>query len=145
MSKGGYKPTCFNELNEKDKIFILTYLGNGFNASNAYQVTHPNLNYNSSSSGNASATRKRLQPFIDEKLKERFEELQINADHVLMELAAMGFAEKGDEDYPAAIKIKALDLMQKQLGLQTKNQNINADVTGAVTIIDDYGTDSENK
>ena len=44
----------------------------------------------------------------------------------------MAFAAKGDADYSASIKIKALDLLQKQLGLQT--QKVEADVNTDIII-----------
>lgn len=47
----------------------------------------------------------------------------------------MAFAEKGDEDYPANIKVRALDLLQKQLGLQS--QKIEANVNQETTIVVD--------
>lgn len=47
----------------------------------------------------------------------------------------MAFAEKGDDDYTANIKLKALELIQKQLGLQT--QKIDANVNQETTIIVD--------
>ena len=45
----------------------------------------------------------------------------------------MAFAEKGDEDYTANIKLKALDLLQKQLGLQT--QKVEADISTDINIV----------
>lgn len=134
------KATCFDELTEQEKQFILIYISNGFNATDAYDITHPNVNARKSYSSNAYKYRKRLQPFIEEKMRDKMEALDITAEHILMELAEMGFAPKGDEDYCASVKLKALDLLQKQMGLQNKNVNMNAEVTGAVTIIDDYGT-----
>lgn len=129
----------WNELPEVDRIFIQTFVANGFNVKDAYALTHPNV---ADFGANAYKYKKRLQTHIDDYLKSRYDELNICADHVLLQLADIAFSAKEDEIYNTAAKLKALDLMQKQMGLQTKNQNINADVKGAVTIIDDYGTES---
>ena len=139
------KATCFDELTEQEKQFILIYISNGFNATDAYDITHPNSNAKKTYASNAYKYRKRLQPFIEEKMKDKLDALNVTAEHVLMELAEIGFAPKGDPEYCATIKLKALDLIQKQLGLQSKTTNLNAEVTGAVTIIDDYGTTDKNK
>lgn len=48
------------------------------------------------------------------------------------ELTTIAFAAKGDKDYNANAKLKALDLLQKQLGLQT--QKIQADVNTDIVI-----------
>ena len=47
----------------------------------------------------------------------------------------MAFAEKGDDDYTASIKLKAIELIQKQLGLQS--QKIEANVNQETTIVVD--------
>lgn len=132
----------WNELPEVDRIFIQTFVANGFNVREAYALTHPNV---ADSSANAWKYKKRLQKHIDDYLKSRYDELNICADHVLLQLADIAFSAKEDEIYNTAAKLKALDLMQKQMGLQSKTTNLNAEVTGAVTIIDDYGTTDKDK
>ena len=47
----------------------------------------------------------------------------------------MTFDEKGDDDYTASIKLKAIELIQKQLGLQS--QKIEANVNQETTIVVD--------
>lgn len=54
--------------------------------------------------------------------KEKFDAYLINAEHIANELAEMAFS----KDTPATAKLRAIDLLQKQLGLQ--QQKINADV-----------------
>lgn len=133
---------CFDDLNIVDKTFIMTYLTNGHNATEAYELTHPNSSYQSAGA-NASRTKKALQRFIDEKVQERYDELNITADHIIQQLAEMAFAAKEDEIYNAQVKLKALDLMQKQLGLQTKNVKAEAEVSAAVTFVDDLKPDED--
>jgi hypothetical protein len=54
-----------------------------------------------------------------------------------MELAEMAVAEKGDEDYSASIKLKALDLLQKQLGLQQQKIDAKVDKTVIKVSVED--------
>lgn len=133
---------CFDDLNITDKTFIMTYLTNGHNAQAAYELTHPNSSHYSAGA-NASRAKKALQRFIDEKVQERYDELNITADHIIQQLAEMAFSAKEDEIYNATIKIKALDLMQKQMGLQNKNVKVDADVNAAVTFVDDLKPDED--
>ena len=69
----------------------------------------------------------RIRDYIKELQKEGFEIACINAERIAIELAEMAFAEKGDEDYSATIKLKALDLLQKQLGLQQSKLDAKVD------------------
>lgn len=135
------KAKCFDELSDQDKTFILTYVSNGFQQMPAYELTHPNAGPSARQS--CTKYKKALQPYIDEFLKDRYEELQISADHVLMALAEIGFAAKNDEIYNVQAKLKALDLMQKQMGLQTKNVKAEAEVKAAVTFVDDLKPDED--
>lgn len=133
---------CFDDLTDTDKTFILQYIADGFKPYEAYRLTHPNASSDSAKK-NCAAYRKALQPYIDEKLKERYEELNITAEHVLQELAEMAFAPKEDEIYNPSVKLKAIDLIQKQLGLQTKNVKAEAEVSAAVTFVDDLKPDED--
>lgn len=118
--------------------FADEYLANGYNAAAAYRVAYPNA---SDASAKAVAYRVLKYPdvkkYIDERRNLIYDSLAIDAAHIAEQLASIAFAEKGDEVYNVQAKIKALDLLQKQLGLQTKNQNISADVAGQVTIVED--------
>lgn len=118
--------------------FADEYLANGYNAAAAYRVAYPNA---SDASAKAVAYRVLKYPdvkkYIDERRNLIYDSLAIDAAHIAEQLASIAFAEKGDEVYNVQAKIKALDLLQKQLGLQTKNQNISADAAGQVTIVED--------
>ena len=66
-----------------------------------------------------------VKEYIDELQKERFENLHINADRIATELATMAFSPIGG-DVSENGKLRALELLQKQLGLQ--NQKIEANI-----------------
>jgi phage terminase small subunit len=123
-------------LNNKHELFIKEWLANGRNATQAYLSVYPNVTRESAGTNGADLLKDPLvKARIEELTKARYEELNITADHIAQELAEMAFAAKGDPDFSAQIKIKALDLLQKQLGLQTKNMNVES--TSAVQIIED--------
>ena len=64
--------------------------------------------------------------------KDAFEEASINAERIALKLAEIAFADKKDESYSPQAQLKALDLLQKQFGLQ--NQKITADVNNDINI-----------
>lgn len=117
------------KLSARQLFFIEEYLANGYNVADAYRKA-----YNVERANNAGKTFNlpAVQEEIAKRLKEKHETLNITADRVMEELATIAFAAKGDKDYNANAKLKALDLLQKQLGLQT--QKIQADVNTDIVI-----------
>ena len=117
------------KLSARQLFFIEEYLANGYNVADAYRKA-----YNVERANNAGKTFNlpAVQEEIAKRLKEKHETLNITADRVMEELATIAFAAKGDKDYNANAKLKALDLLQKQLGLQT--QMIQADVNTDIVI-----------
>lgn len=78
--------------------------------------------------------------------KEIIEEQGCNASVIARKLVQMGLADKDDKVYTPSIQLKALDLLQKQLGIQTNKQNITADINEQVVIINDMeGLDATDK
>jgi phage terminase small subunit len=133
MRKNGHN---LLRLNDNHELFIKEWLANGRNGVQAYMKAYPNANYNTANRNASDLLKDPLvRARIDELTKARYDELNITADHIAQELAEMAFAAKGDEDFSAQIKLKALDLLQKQLGLQSKNVNVES--TAAVQIVED--------
>jgi hypothetical protein len=60
---------------------------------------------------------------------------------VALKLAEIAFADKEDEAYGPTSQLKALDLLQKQLGVQ--HQKIEADISTDI-VINITGEDEEN-
>jgi phage terminase small subunit len=125
--------------------FVRQYLSNGRNASAAYRaVFNPPAGtdpHTLCTKASRYKNKPEVQAMIQKLTEERYRELDITAEHIAQELAEMAFALKGDEDYTAQVKLKALDLLQKQLGLQTKNVKAEAEVSAAVTFVDDLKPD----
>lgn len=120
-------------LTKKEKAFCEEYIANGCNASRAYQVAYETTIENGRAMGSRILKRPIVKERIEQLQKEAYDAAYINAERIALKLAEIAFAEKGDEDYAAQAQLKALDLLQKQLGLQS--QRIEADVTTDINII----------
>lgn len=122
---------ALKKLSPQHKLFAKEYVANGFNAAKAYREV-----YGPDTSEASAGPRLARDPLIQEEVRremhERCEALQINEDRVLIKLAEMAFADKDDEVYGPTVQLKALDMLQKQLGLQ--KQNIKAEVDNRVNI-----------
>ena len=70
--------------------------------------------------------------YIKQLQQIEFEAACITAERIGLKLAEIAFAAKGDEDYNPNAQLKALDLLQKQMGLQ--KQHIEADVKTDINI-----------
>ena len=113
-------------MNEKYKLFAETYLANGYNAREAYFTAFPNADKSNKGPSYPYTLLKKpeIKAYIDKRRKEIYESLNIDANRIAQEIASIAFAQKGDEVYNTTNKLKALELLQKQFGLQ--NQKIEA-------------------
>ena len=73
-----------------------------------------------------------IKEYIETLQKEAFDAACISAEKVALKLADIAFANKEDEHYNATAQLKALDLLQKQMGLQ--HQKIDADIKSDINI-----------
>lgn len=119
-------------LTAKQHEFILQYLNNGYNATKAYEAAYESDYITANKNAYRVLNNPEVKRQIQEQQDKHYRSLEINAEHIAEELAAMAFAEKGDKDYSASVKLKALDLLQKQLGLQ--RQKVEADVNTDINI-----------
>ena len=120
-------------LNKKQKDFIANYLTNGYNATQAYISAYGSSHEVATKNAYKVFNNPEVKAEINERQAQIYASLNINAERIAIELAEMAFAVKGDEDYCATVKLKALDLLQKQLGLQ--HQKIEADVHTDINIV----------
>jgi len=111
-------------MTSQQKQFCENYLANGYNAVQAYFDAFPDADKNNPKPSYPYTLLKKpeIKEYIDNRRKEIYESLNIDAERIAQELADMAFAAKGDEKYSASVKLKALELLQKQFGLQ--NQKI---------------------
>ena len=120
-------------LTKKEKAFCEEYVANGCNASRAYFAAYDTASIENARKLYCKVFRKpEVKEYIAELQKEAFERACINAERVALKLADIAFAEKEDEVYGATAQLKALDLLQKQLGIQT--HKIEADISTDINI-----------
>ena len=119
-------------LTKKEKAFCEEYVANGGNASRAYFAAYDTSIENARKAYCKVFRKPEVKEYIKQLQKQAFDNACINAERVALRLADIAFAEKGDEVYNTTAQLKALDLLQKQLGLQ--RQHIEADVNTDINI-----------
>lgn len=120
-------------LTKAQKAVLQEYVANGFNGTKSWLAIHPDTNYQTAASKVSYLLKKQeAQEYITEIQRERLEQLHINAERVLEELSKLAFGSVGT-DCSENGKLKAIDLIQKQLGLQ--NQKIEAKVEETVITV----------
>lgn len=120
-------------LTKKEKAFCEEYIANGCNASRAYQTIYECSIEDARKRYCKTFRKAEVKEYINALQKQAFEDALINAERVALKLAEVAFADKHDEVYTPAAQLKALDLLQKQLGLQ--HQKIDADVNSNANIV----------
>jgi phage terminase small subunit len=120
-------------LTKKEREFCEEYVRNGGNASRAYYHAYDTSSMENARKAYCKVFRKpEVKQYITALQKEAFEAACINAERVALKLSEIAFADREDEIYCATHQLKALDLLQKQLGLQ--HQKIEADVSTEINI-----------
>lgn len=81
--------------------------------------------------------------YRERRRKEILDEMNVNAQTIAMKLMTMAMAPKDDQYYTPAIQTKALDLLQKQLGIQQQKTKIDAEVNAVVQFVEDIPNDAD--
>lgn len=109
--------------------FLQEYIKD-YNGARAYMRACPDVDYDSAKATAYVILKKpEAHAYLDQLEKEKFKELRINAEHIATELAKIAFM---DDEASKKDKMKAIELLQKQLGLQS--QKIQADVSTNINI-----------
>ena len=120
-------------LNAKQKLFCENYVSNGYKLTQAYMDAF-GVSYEVANANQWRLMKKdAIKGYIAELQHDRFEAMGVTADRIAQELSKMAFAEL-DENNTNASKAKALELLQKQMGLQT--QKVEANVKTTVIEVD---------
>lgn len=119
-------------LTKKEKAFCEEYIRNGCNASRAYAMAYECSIEDARKRYCKTFRKPEIKQYIVALQKEAFDEACITAERVAIKLADIAFSDKEDEYYTVPSQLKALDLLQKQLGLQ--HQKIEADVSTEINI-----------
>lgn len=120
------------ELTLKEQAFCEEYVANGCNASRAFAKAYGCCIEDARKRYCKTFRKDSVKEYIARLQKDAYDAACINAERVALKLADIAFAEKGDDYYTASSQLKALDLLQKQLGLQ--HQKIEADVNTDIVI-----------
>ena len=135
----------YRNLNEKQRKFCELYVSNGYKQGEAYLEAYDLTDMDSARAGACRILKnQKIREYITQLQKEAFEAQCINAERVATKLAEIAFADKSDQYYTAPNQLKALDLLQKQLGLQNQklemsSQDININIVQENT--DETSTD----
>lgn len=119
-------------LTNKEKAFCEEYVANGGNSSKAYQKVYGCSIEDARKRYCKTFRKQEVKEYILALQKEAFAAACITAERVALRLSDIAFADKDDEYYGITAQLKALDLLQKQLGLQ--HQKIEADITTDINI-----------
>lgn len=106
-------------MTSKQKLFADTYLSNGMNARQAYYTVYGNTTNKDPAYPYTILARPDVKQYIQDRRQEVYDSLNIDAIRVMQEIASIAFGDV-DEELPMGIKLKALELLSKNLNLQTQ-------------------------
>lgn len=116
----------------KEKAFCEEYVANGGNASRAYFAAYDTTIENARKEYCKVFRKPEVKAYIEKLQKEAFSAACINAERVALRLSDIAFADKDDEYYTVRAQLKALELLQKQLGIT--NNKIEAEIRNDIHI-----------
>ena len=121
-----------NGLTKKEKAFCEAYVFDSESATGAYMKAYDCAYKTANTQGWKVLRKPLIQEYINKLQQEAFAAACITAEKVALKLSEIAFAPKGDKEYNTTAQLKALDLLQKQLGLQ--KQHIDADLHASINI-----------
>ena len=119
-------------LTKKERAFCEYFVYENSNATQAYLKAYDCEYSTANSQGHRMLKKPHIKEYIESLQIQAFETACITAERVALKLSDIAFSAKGDEYYNATAQLKALDLLQKQLGLQKKH--IDADLHTDINI-----------
>ena len=124
-------------MTEKQKLFAENYLANGFNAREAYYSAFGENGNKQPSYPYTLLKNKEISEYIQKRRDEIYDSLNIDATRVMQEIADIAFEPRNDKN--VASKLKALELLSKNLSLQTQKTE-NRDII-EVSLVEDDNND----
>lgn len=106
-------------LTEKQKLFAEAYISNGFNALAAYTTAFGETDNKKPSYPYRLLKKPEVAEYIAQRREEVYDSLNIDAIRVMQEIAEIAF-QKIDDKALLSSKLKALELLSKNLSLQTQ-------------------------
>lgn len=124
-------------MTEKQKLFAEHYLANGFNAREAYYSAFGENGNKQPSYPYTLLKNKEISDYIQKRREEIYDSLNIDATRVMQEIADIAFEPRNEKN--VASKLKALELLSKNLSLQT--QKIESKDIIEVSLVEDDNDD----
>lgn len=124
-------------MTEKQKLFAENYLANGFNARDAYYSAFGENGNKQPSYPYTLLKNKEISDYIQKRREEIYDSLNIDATRVMQEIADIAFEPRNEKN--VASKLKALELLSKNLSLQT--QKIESKDIIEVSLVEDDNDD----
>lgn len=124
-------------MTEKQKLFAESYLANGFNAREAYYSAFGENGNKQPSYPYTLLKNKEISGYIQKRREEIYDSLNIDATRVMQEIADIAFEPRNEKN--VASKLKALELLSKNLSLQT--QKIESKDIIEVSLVEDDNDD----
>lgn len=125
-------------LTQKNKLFIQEYIKNNYtNATEAYMKVYDGSYETAKTQASKVLKKPEAIEYLQEFQKQQYLEAGITAERIAIRLGEMAFDDT--KDYPPTVRAKALDLLQKQLSLQTQkvDANVNQEQVIEVNLIED--------
>lgn len=110
----------------KQKAFAEAYVACGYNATEAYYSIYDTTRDNACKNSSKLMRNPEIRAYINELIQQVYQDQFISAERVASEIAGIAFSD--DEDLRKADKLKALELLQKQLGLQSQRIELSNDI-----------------
>lgn len=124
-------------MTEKQRLFAEHYLANGFNARDAYYSAFGENGNKQPSYPYTLLKNKEISGYIQKRREEIYDSLNIDATRVMQEIADIAFEPRNEKNI--ASKLKALELLSKNLSLQT--QKIESKDIIEVSLVEDDNDD----
>ena len=121
-------------MTEKQRLFAETYLANGYNALGAYNQVFGDHKKNKPSYPYTLLKNTEIKNYIEDRRQEIYGSLNIDAIRVMEEIANIAFEPINEKNINA--KLKALELLSKNLQLQNNNKSEDKGVI-EITLEDD--------
>ena len=123
-------------LTAKERKFCEEFI-KGYKQVDAYMAAFEGCSRNTAYSNSYKIMKKpEVREYITELEKDAFEAKRITAEHIANELASMAFGEVGG-NLSMTNKLRALELLQKQLGVQIQNVKADLETNININIVDD--------
>lgn len=128
-------------MTKRQELFCLAYIQNNYNATRAYKQVYDCADSTAEANSGKLMRNPEIRAKINEITKQIYDDQMISSERVATELARLAFSKDGQVSESG--KLKALDLLQKQLGLQSQKVEANVKSDQIKIVINGGESDEE--